>query len=140
MRNIIAVHPDIDMLDEMARLLTEKFPGDVVTEKVRNETDAILHCEAQKSDPYSVVIPNQSIARTFGTSPNDNEDRGLVFLESLDQRGHGDIPKIVVAPTGSNKLFSRIAKLYRCSPLILNEPAKFADDFIELVTAALSDS
>jgi hypothetical protein len=107
MRKALAVYPDADMLDLMASALKEKFP-DLMTEMVRSAAAATDQCRAQMDDPFRVIIANYSIAPDFRTPRNESENKGMEFLESLEGLGHGDVPKILIAPTASNSLLSRL--------------------------------
>ena len=136
MRKALAVHFDADMLDLMASALKEKFP-DLITERVRNAADAMDQCRAQTGDPFRVVIAYDSIAPDFRTPRNESEDKGMEFLESLERVGHGDVPKILIAPTAGNSLLLRVARL-RNGSLMLNEHSdSFEASFVDIVTRAL---
>ena len=113
MRKIMAVHPDMDMLDEMDDLLTERFPRDVIMDKVRNEAEARIRWQEAES-AYQAIIVNHSIAPDVRTARNEAEDRGLTFLESFEALGLGDIPKILIAPAATVKILSRKYALRRC--------------------------
>src|ERR1035441_5486915 len=107
MRKVLAVHPDADMLDLMAGALRDRFP-DVMMEGVRNALAATDQCRAQMRDPFRVVISNYSIAPDFKTRRNEADDKGIEFLESLEGLGHGEVPKILIAPTATNVFIARL--------------------------------
>lgn len=136
MRKVLAVHPDADMLDLMAGALRDRFPG-VIVESVRNALAAGDQCRAQNGDPFSAVIANYSIAPDFRTRRNDAENRGLEFLESLREVGHGDVAKILIAPAASNSLLSRVDHLPNCRLLLMEDSSQFEELLIEAVKRAL---
>src|SRR5438309_11135163 len=109
MHRVVAVHPDADVLDLMASALDEKYP-DLILVPVRNAAHAADQCRAQNEmgEPFRLIVSFYSIAPDFRTPRNEGENRGLNFLESLQEIGHGDVPKILIAPSVTNELFSRM--------------------------------
>ena len=139
MRKVLAVHPDADMLDLMAGAIRDRFP-DVMVDIARNAVMASDQCRAQAGDPFRAVIANHSIASDFKTRPNDSEDRGMEFLESLGGLGHADAPKILIATLATNSLLSRVENLPHCKLLLMEDTSKFEDSFVEAVRRALEHS
>jgi hypothetical protein len=139
MRRLLAVHPDLDMLELMDRALSERLT-DVVLEGVRNVAAATRLCRAQMDDPFHVVIVNYNVAADLKTQLNDGDNSGIQFLESLGNFGHGDAPKILIAPTATNSLVTRLQEVANSRLLPMENPATFEDAFVAAVGRALDRS
>ncbi len=138
MHRVLAVHPDADVLDLMAGVLDEKYP-DLILVPVRNAAHAADQCRAQNEleEPFRLIVVFYSIAQDFRTPRNERENRGLDFLESLAQLGHADVPKILIAPSVTNELLSRMDHVPHCRLLLIDKPETFEQAFVDAVGNAV---